>query len=336
MNNTKRVRDGINASVSTFLLLLFFIFSQCGKDVYRVIPITEKEDTTTRFRVWVSEDFIHKNSPITQLFDTLHTLFSTKQINDISERKNILLGENANITLEKGAFRYQNGMVVSGNVEIEWSLLYAKGARIAQNKPTINESGHLLASVGDIQITARQNGELLQLDTALNSTFGYRLDERLGFLNRERIGLYSLRKVWTNPTKPNIDNRDSLTARLTELGWQGALYQRSDTLNLTNNINVKIDKDTLFTNQNTSVFLVSESQLTVIKLQGNPQNKTFTLPPTLKGLPLGEQNTLVALAYSEGQYYYQAYRFSIGENIPVISLEKSNLDEIKQKLANME
>ncbi len=230
-----------------------------------------------------------------------------------------------------------------GRIDVEVIILRTKGELITYDKPT-TAAGRLLTSGGVLFITAKQNGVEVRLATGKSIKIRYKMPAVEAnmqvlagrFLNRLQFewttftstGTQTGVSIWTE----NALQKKGYDVVCDRLGWISC-----NKLNLAANLSTKfcVTVADTFTNRNTSVYLALKNSLSVVKLEGIPTTKQFCLPLTFKGLPIGEQVSVVSVTNVNGRFYTDIQEATIAINntvrmkpqlIPLIELRKKILN----------
>jgi hypothetical protein len=255
----------------------------------------------------------------------------------------IELGDDMNIEFPSNACLNKNNQPCKGKLNIEYLILRTKGELIAFDKPTVS-LGRLLISGGAVYLAAKQNGQEVHL--SLNKTIKIRIRAKTIETGMSLFEGKSLNRLQFDWIPFNILNRDIVTIwedspqekkgyqlLIDRLGWINC-DKFNDEPNLTNKFCVAVPDS--FTNRNTSIYVAFKDINSVVKLEGTPSVKQFCIPTNYKGIPIGRQVSVVAIANIDGRNYIdiQDATVAVTNNIKLKPL-KSTADEIKKKILNL-
>ena len=337
--------------VYTILAIAFFIsIVGCDKDTDEFIKTDETKDVKPGAATVIDTIWQEESTALTRPTD-LAKLFPIEKINDQLEKpvsKDSIIAENGgkivtpDMTIEFPANCCvgRNG-ICKGKLDIEYLLLRTKGELIGSDKPTISD-GKLLISGGVVYIVAKQNGELVRINANKNVTIKYKMrPTETGMSFFEGRGIDRFKFNWVQINSGTLGNgipvwRDSMEQPIgyqiitDRFGWINCdkFYGEN---NLTDKIALSLPDS--FTNTNTGAFLIFKDILSVVKLEGNPVTKQFSIPKNYKGVPIGKQVTVVTFSNIKDRTYFDVQDLTIAQTnalrmrpLPV------DLLEIKKKI----
>lgn len=298
----------------------------CQRDFEEVIvtkttTVLEPKDTS-----WVSETSLTASAPPLKIERLLESLAPVALKDSIA-------------TSTGGTIAFSNGVVVNfepnfcggflgaipQKVAVELIMLRSNGALIAANKPTVS-NGQRLISAGAFRLRVSYNN--IELAPAPNKRVTVRYDiQNVDFQNQftlfNGVQQNRLQFNWTlmsDSARANVTGwRDSLgmgyLASFIPNRFNWINCDRFDTVgaNLTRNFIVTLPRDS-FSNANASVFVVFPNQLSVIRLEGVPSLRHFTIPQSYRGIPIGAQVKIVALAQIDNTYYLTIQNATVTAN----------------------
>ena len=211
------------------------------------------------------------------------------------------------------SFLHQNGTAVTGNVNIELKEIYSAGDMILSNATTTS-NGQRLQSGGEVYLHATQNGEALRIDhnnplalefPTTSPVSGMQLF-RGQFVHVDSVAQDSVLNWDTTAVQAQvIQDTASGSAgtfyyfQLDSFGWSNCDRFYS----LSGGTSVLIQSSGVYTNHNTAVFLIFNSEHTAATAD-RYDSATHMFGFHSDGhTPLGLSVTIVALSEINGQYY---------------------------------
>ncbi len=258
----------------------------------------------------------------------------------------INLSDDMYIEVPSNACVNKANVLCRGKVEFEVMILRTKGELMAYDKPTV-AGGKLLNSGGVCYIYAKQNGSEVRL--ALNKTLKIRykmpiVDPRMQifsgkFVNRLQFDWatytgtisQSTVKIWTD----SLRSTKGYEITCDRLGWISC-----NTINESSNTNTGTKfcvamPDTL-TNRNTSVYVILKNTQSVVKLEGVPALKQFCLPATLRGLPIGQQVTVISVTQINGIALMDTQEVTVAAiNTVRMKPQRISIIELRKKILSL-
>jgi hypothetical protein len=285
---------------------------------------------------------------IEKLYTTLQKTITNGEIT-AENGGTISLNSDAFVDIPANVLVYaNNNQQCKGKVEIEFAVLKNKGDLISYDKPTIS-NGRLLASGGVVYIAAKQSGREVKL--AQNKTVKIRfksdnIDKTLQLFEGKATDRFKFdwvalnNNVVASPVGLWVDSAQSREPKgydfpCDRFGWINC-DKFVDDGNLTNKLAVTLS-ESLFSNKNTSVYLVFKDILSVVKLEGNTSLKQFIIPSGYKGIPIGKQIYVVTLSQVGEKSYLDIQEKTIGATNTISVKQQSVLttDEIRKKLSSL-
>jgi hypothetical protein len=300
--------------VSILFLSLIVFCPACKKGTDEFI-VTGTTTINFKDSVWENESSLNAAAvPV----PTLNIEKLTTELSKIAENKSfeaelggkIITTDNVSLDIPANACVSKDNKPCKGKIDIEILYLRTKGDLIMNDKPTTS-GGKLLVSGGVVYITATQNKQEVKI--ANGKTLKIRLkindnaiaDANMRFFEGKTDGRFKFDWVQISgqngPTVTPAVWVDSVNSRenkgyeiLTDrFGWINC-DKFHDDQNLTNKFSVTLADN--FTNRNTSVFVVFKDINSVVKLEGSPSTKQFTIPNGYKGIPIGKAVTVVSIS----------------------------------------
>ncbi len=338
-----------------YILLVFIIATNeaCDKDTDEFIPTTTTVISTVSKvdTVWENEANLQIPTggvtvPLFEIEKLYKELSSPLVSDSISAEQGgkIKLQDNMYIEFPANSCVNKLNVPCRGKIDVEAIILRTKGELITYDKPT-TAAGRLLTSGGVLFITAKQNGVEVRLATGKSIKIRYKMPvvepnmQVLAgrFLNRLQFewatfastGTQTGVTIWTE----NALEKKGYDVFCDRLGWISC-----NKLNLATNVSNKfcVTVADTFTNRNTSVYLALKNSLSVVKLEGMPSTKQFCLPLTFKGLPIGEQVSVVSVTNVNGRFYTDIQETTVGVNNTVrLKPQPILLIELRKKILNL-
>jgi hypothetical protein len=233
-----------------------------------------------------------------------------------------------------------------GKVDIEVLFLKNKADLITNDKPTTS-GGKLLVTGGIVYISAKQNGQELKLASgkpmklrfknsipdANMRLFEGKSTDRFKFDWQQIPAAASNATVttWNDPANRDDKGYEIVTDRF---GWISC-NKFHDEQNLSTKFSVILTDS--FTNRNTSVYVVFKDINAVVKLEGNPSNKQFTIPNGYKGIPIGKVVTVVSISKFDDKISMLGLQeASVSSNANVkLSPQRYTAEKIKEKMKDL-
>jgi hypothetical protein len=338
--------------VSILFLSLIVFCTSCGKDTDEIIVLGT---TTINFKdtVWEDES---KLSSTTITLPTLNVEKLTMELSKISENKTfeaelggkIVTLDDVSLEIPANACVSKDNKPCKGKVDIEILYLRTKADLITNDKPTTS-GGKLLVSGGVVYIIATQNKQEIKI--ANGKSIKIRLkntapDANMRFFEGKTEGRFKFDWVQVSgqnsPTVTPATWVDSAGSRenkgyeiLTDrFGWINC-DKFYDDQNLTNKFAVALADS--FTNRNTSVFVVFKDINSVVKLEGNPSTKQFSIPNGYKGIPIGKAVTVVSISKFDDKSSMIDVQETTVTATSVVKMkpQRANSDDIKKKIKDL-
>ena len=238
-----------------------------------------------------------------------------------------------------------NGALCKGKLTIETLILTTKTDLILNDMPTVSD-GIPLISGGVVRVRVLQNGApvfLAKPESRITVHFRGKYDGLAPMTYFE--GTYATRTSfnWKPFTQSSQDQLYVSTSGRGDTAIYKMLLDRFTFVNcdrfytdpnLVKNFSVKLPAE--YSNQNTAVYIVYKDMLMVLKLDGDPVHRVFTIPKLSKGLP-DKPATIVTLSLIKGKYYLatQSLNNLSTQNVFTVTPSEITLDDIKLKLKNI-
>lgn len=339
--------------LSVFVILIFT--ESCIKDQDEFIATSKTTILTPIGKpdsVWELEDtLINPNIP-----GFTFPLFDIEKLNkklNLETKKDTLLAEEGGI-INSGDEAYieippfccigSNNEPCKGKIEIEHIILRTKGEILSFDKPTVS-GGKLLISGGVVYVIARQNGKELRLAPNKTIKAHYKMSKiETGMSLFEGKSVNRFQYNWVQLSSSLTRNvvttwADSTQERkgyqllIDRFGWINC-DKFNDEPNLTNKVCVALPDS--FTNRNTSVYLVFNDINSIVKLEGNTTLRQFCIPSSYKGVPIGRNITILAIANIDERYYIATQNITIAPTIITrLSPQKISLEDLKTKILSL-
>ena len=273
---------------------------------------------------------------------------SDKNVFDAELGGKITTPEDVTVNIPANACVTKTNQPCTGKIDIEILFLKTKGELIANDKPTTS-GGKLLISGGVVKIMASQSGQEVKIASGKSLKIRFKNaspDPNMRFFEGKTDGRFKFDWVqiigtgsqnianvttWADSTL-NRENRgyEIVTDRF---GWINC-DKFSDDQNLTNKFSVALP-DT-FTNRNTSVYIVFKDINSVVKLEGNPSTKQFSIPNGYKGIPIGRNVIVVSTSKFDTQSMLDVQETTVTATTTVkMKPQRSTPEEMKKKIHNL-
>jgi hypothetical protein len=320
-------------SYSLIISACFLLLASCQKDSDVFVP----NDGQQLDSAWVSA--IQSNAQVVQLTNKLVGTIASETItaaNDTSIRTNTGFA----IEIPKGALLLA-GNEYTGSVRAEFTFVQRRGDFIRFGIPTIGNR-YPLESGGAFYIRfLTTNGGALTVNSGKRIYIKF-ADE----LAKQGMGLYYSSTMPTATAAfnwaPSADNstvvlwststvpvQKGYVVATTRTSWLNVAKQFEQGLTTTE---VKVIMPDLFSNANTSVFMVFKSVRSVVQLSGNNNLRAFTFP----NIPLNYDVKFVTVSKVGDSYYLGIKDEKITTNHSTfVRPELSNLDKINQLLNSL-
>ena len=340
--------------VSILFLSLIVFCPACKKDTDEYIVL----GTTTvnlKDTVWEDES---KLGSTTVILPTLNVEKLTTELSKISENKTfeaelggkISTLDDVSVDIPANACVSKDNKPCKGKIDIEILYLRTKADLITNDKPTTS-GGKLLISGGVVYIVARQNKEEVKIANGKSVKIRLKIndnatpDPNMRFFEGKIEGRFKFDWVqvsgnnspvvtpatWADSVSRENKGYEILTDRF---GWINC-DKFHDEQNLTNKFSVALADS--FTNRNTSVFVVFKDINSVVKLEGNPGSKQFTIPNGYKGIPIGKAVTVVSISkFDDKSSMIDVQETTVTATSTVkMKPQRGSSDEIKKKIKDL-
>jgi hypothetical protein len=255
---------------------------------------------------------------------------------------NQLMGiKGSEITVPASAFMTQSGATVSGSISLSITELYSKKEMLLNKAPSITSS-ELLLSVGEIKITATQNGQELRLFPGKKITvkmpagpFPYN-DMKVHYASYDVQSKHLLWQLSATSQVAsvvadtnNVINPYFYVYNSDSLNWQScarpyALAGTKTSFSITVHGN--------YNSANTSIYVSLPERLAIGYLHGHSSQTYYNGWQ----LPIGTTITVVAISKINGKYYFSLTNTTVSLNqVLDINLKESSEAEILAQLANL-
>ncbi len=332
--------------VSILFLSLIIFCPSCKKDSDEFIVTST---TTINFKDTIWED----ESKVAALPTKLSIEKLSDELSKTSDKKNfdaeaggkLVTPEDVTVDIPANACLTKDNLPCKGKIDIEILYLRTKGELMANDKPTTS-GGKLLISGGVVKITASQNGQEIKIATGKAFKIRFKNitpDADMRFFEGKTDGRFkfdwkqisdsrnAVVTTWADSTG-NRENKgyEILTDRF---GWINCdkFYGEQ---NLTNKFSVALPDS--FTNRNTSVFIVFKDINSVVKLEGNPSTKQFTIPNGYKGIPIGRGVVVVSTSKFDTQSMLEVQEATVTATTTLkMKPQRVSSEEMKKKIQNL-
>ena len=345
-----------NFFIILFLTALIVGINACGKDSDTFIPtgttvIPIKKDTAVFLDLSslpVRDSSTTQLLDIEKMIDTLRSPMlkdtSTDADNGGNISKNLSAGM-VNISCPgKGFLQKPNGAPCKGKLNIEYQLLTTKTDLILNDLPTVSD-GTPLVSGGVVRVHISQNGVPVTFaspEVKLYVSYQGKFDGTapMSYFDGKYDGRTSFNwKPYTLPsTQQFIQTSGRGDSTIFHIYLDRFNFVNCDRFyndpNLTKNFSVKLPTE--YSNQNAAVYVVYKDMMMVLKLEGDPAKRVFTVPKNSKGLP-DKAAMIVVLSMLKGKYYFGTQTLtslSAQSNVSITPTEITT-DDIKLKLKNL-
>lgn len=295
---------------------------------------------------------IHPNANIDDLFDQL------KASNQAVQYFTMMAETGGQINCPNGTqfnfygntFTTLDGTPVTGEIQIEVIEVLTKGEILLIGRPTISD-GQILRSAGEFYVSATQNGQELQLTdfSFYNITWPYQdafSETSMLFFEGEGEGEdfnwvwleqdgQEMNIPWANTTQDSLgEGGVGFNVFTDRFGWLNCDAFMSYPPEELTTISVTLPDG--YTNENTSVFIVFNDQMTVLPMYGDQATESFISAQ----VPIGADVTIVVLSSigdeSEPQYQYDLIPTIIEEDqvVPAVP-EDATLEEITNAVSGL-
>jgi hypothetical protein len=292
--------------VSILFLNLVVFCSSCKKDTDEYIVTGVTTINLKDSSVWVNESVVTStgtSSDIGKLVGEISKV-SDKKSFDAEAGAKIVTSDDVTVEIPANACVGKDNKPCKGKVDIEVIFLRNKGDLIANDKPTI-AGGRLLISGGVAYILAKQDSNIVTIATGKTVKIRFKnssADDDARFYEGKAEGPFkfdwkpltgarevSKVTVWEEKVQ-SVETKgyEIVTDRF---GWISCA-KPYDEGTLTTKFSVSLASE--FTNRNTSVFLVFKDINSVVKLEGNPSTRDFTIANGHKGIPIGKKVSIVS------------------------------------------
>jgi hypothetical protein len=333
--------------VSILFLNLVVFCSSCRKDsdvpIVTGVTIINLKDS-----VWVNESIVTgagTTSDIAKLVGEIGKV-SDKKSFDAETGGKLTTTEDVTIEIPANACVGKDNKPCKGKVDIEVIYLRTKGDLIANDKPTV-ASGRLLTSGGVAYILAKQDTNVVTMASGKTVKIRFKstsTDDDSKFYEGKSEGPFkfdwkpltgarelSKVNVWEEKVQ-GVDNKgyEIVTDRF---GWISCA-KPYDEGTLTTKFSVSLPSE--FSNRNTSVFVVFKDINSVVKLEGNPSSRDFTIANGHKGIPTGKKVSIVSTSKFDTYSMMAVQDATISANgIVKLTPVRMTNDEIKKKIQGL-
>jgi hypothetical protein len=344
-----------NLFYTIFLLGILFTTVGCDKDKDEFIKTGDetiiKSGNVPIDTVW--EDEINSPIPINR-----DLFFPIEKVNEQLQKPiykdsfiaengvKIVTPEDVIIEIPANSCTGENG-ICRGKLDIEFMILRTKGELMGNDKPTVSNQ-RLLISGGVVYIKIKQKGADVKLVSNKLVSIKYKMrpadpemklfegkaSDRFKFdwslINTSTASGNVGVNIWRDTSTEQPIGYQLVTDRF---GWLNCDKFNNET-NLTNDVSIALPDS--FTNRNTGVFLVFNDILSVVKLEGNPSTKRFSIPKNYKGVPIGKQVTVLVYAAIREKNYFSTQGITLAQtNATRIIPQAVAFDEIKRKISGL-
>ncbi len=315
----------------TILILIAgsFLLNACQKDIDVFVPDAGQlngPDTT-----W--QNTITATTPVSVLKNNL-----------LAEPYRDTITVNANIATLATPFGMQvnfpanccvNGasQPVTGKVDVEIQVVKKKGDMIRLDKPSIfNDSA--LTTAGQIFITLKKNGQLLQLAPGIRYNINYvdlPTNQQMKFFIGDEGNAQAFN--WFPTPDPGLDTiiitPQSYQIYTKRLRWISVAQPFE--INTSGRVSVTADIAAYFTNANTVVFTVFKDVRSVVAMRPDLGTRKFITGR----LPVGKAITVVVIS-KQGNDYYLGFESAVTQTVSSSpSVQHVNVVPIKKSLAQI-
>jgi hypothetical protein len=222
---------------------------------------------------------------------------------------------------------------VTGKVDVEIQVVKKKGDMIRLDKPSIfNDSA--LTTAGQIFISLKKNGQLLQLAPGIRYNINYvdlPTSQQMKFFIGDESNTQAFN--WLPTPEPNLDTI-IITPQLYQvytkrLRWISVAQPFE--INTSGRVNVTADMAAYFTNANSIAFTVFKDIRSVVTMRPDLGTRKFITGR----LPVGKAITVVVISKQGGDYYlgYESTVTQSPASSP--SIQHVNIVPIKKSLAEI-
>jgi preprotein translocase subunit YajC len=338
--------------VSILFLFLVIFCPSCKKDTDELI-VTGKTTVIFKDSIWEDESIVTGSgtvatiSSIEKLAGEIAKLADKKTFEAEAGAK-IVTPEDVTVDIPANACLGKDNKPCKGKIDVEILYLRTKGDLIANDKPTTS-GGKLLVSGGVVYIWASQGKDEVKIATGKPWKIKFQntiADEGMRYFEGKSEGKFKFdwklvnnsRDVGVSTWKANDTSSISREAKGYEIltdrfGWINCDKFHSES-NLTTKFSVSLTSE--FTNRNTSVFMVFKDINSVVKLEGNPSTRDFTIPNGYKGIPIGKNVTVVSTSKFDTYSMMAVQDATITANatVKLVPVRMTN-EEMKKKIQGL-
>jgi hypothetical protein len=222
---------------------------------------------------------------------------------------------------------------VTGKVDVEIQVVKKKGDMIRLDKPSIfNDSA--LTTAGQIFITLKKNGQLLQLAPGIRYNINYvdlPTSQQMKFFIGDEGNTQTFN--WLPTPDPGLDTiiitPQSYQIYTKRLRWISVAQPFE--INTSGRVNVTADMATYFTNANTVAFTVFKDVHSVVSMRPDLGTRKFITGR----LPVGKAITLVVIS-KQGDDYYLGYESTVTQTPSSgPAIQHVNVVPVKKSLAQI-
>ncbi|BAV08448.1 hypothetical protein SAMN05421788_11431 [Filimonas lacunae] len=294
--------------VSCFSFILILLLGSCKKQSSEVFVPYPTQDT-----VWgpVASSFIHP-------LDTLFTSANTETIIANATTGGTLHFSNYADVVFPAGFAANNGSVVSGNVNVSLLYLKSKGDFVRYARPTFSETDGLLDNTAAFKVSVSQNGQALDIASGsfikLHFRIGVPFNSNNQVLNGDTTVSNTGNFTWNINTdnsllqpfagSDNTGNYIGYDMKCTQAGWIGCGRIADNNAADTGKLEVLLPPN--FTNKNSSVYIVTRNQRSVVRVSPNLNSRTFRSA----NVPTKTEVILIVVGKVNGNYYTDAITFT--------------------------
>ena len=310
-------------------LIIFFTACQKNSDVFVPDPGQQLDSA------WVST--ITSNSQVSVLTNSIAGTFDNSQLNVSSTVDTSITGANNSLVIEiPRESLFSTGVVFTGAVRAEYKLILKRGDFIRYGVPTVSnrfplESGGALllrlftTSGSPVTVNPSKRIYIKYVDElakqGMSLFYSSNSPASTSVFNWLPANDGSQVALWSNNTTPVQKGYAIATTRT---GWLNVDRLLEPAL-ATTDVNVVLPN--LFSNANTSVYMVFKNIRSVVQLSGNTTTRTFSFP----NIPVNAEVKFVTISKVGDSYYLGIKDDKIISNYSgfvkpeLSSLEKINL-----------
>ncbi len=256
----------------------------------------------------------------------------------ISSANNAAISTNSGSTFQfySGSFQDANGNAVTGLVEVEVLEAFGFKDMVLNNMQTLTDQGQLLSSAGEFRITARQNGQPLQLFPG--ATIDVRTPVQTATPNPSAMMLWNGDEGQNDLEWRTADVENVAVQPDSAIGGNGMVYTFDlDSLDFFNldvfmgqgvsSTSFAVNLPSGYDNTNTMVWLVFPNQNTIAALSNFDATANQLNTGSWYTVPIGFDVEVVVLADLNGTYFYANSSVTVANNqtVTIPSLQSTTI-----------